>query len=120
MLLCIQTGKTMSDTHRMKFATDQFYFKTAEEMAKVFGELPDALSRTVDIAARCNVKIDRIPNALPEFKVPEGHTPGSYFEQRGPRRIRATCAASRERWRSKARCAIHWRNTRAACLSRSK
>jgi DNA polymerase-3 subunit alpha len=80
-LLCIQTGKTMSDTHRMKFATDQFYFKSAVEMAKVFGELPDALSRTVDVAARCNVKIDRIPNALPEFKVPEGHTPGSYFEQ---------------------------------------
>jgi DNA polymerase-3 subunit alpha len=81
VLLCIQTGKTMSDTHRMKFATDQFYFKSAAEMAKVFGELPDALSRTVDVAARCNVKIDRIPNALPEFKVPEGHTPGSYFEQ---------------------------------------
>jgi DNA polymerase-3 subunit alpha len=81
VLLCIQTGKTLSDTHRMKFATDQFYFKSAEEMAKVFGELPDALSRTVDVAARCNVKIDRIPNALPEFKVPEGHTPGSYFEQ---------------------------------------
>src|SRR6202008_262322 len=81
VLLCIQTGKTMSDTNRMKFATDQFYFKTAEEMAKVFRELPDALSRTVDIAARCNVKIERIPNALPEFKVPEGHTPGSYFER---------------------------------------
>src|SRR6266849_1407784 len=81
VLLCIQTGKTMSDTNRMKFATDQFYFKTAAEMAKVFGELPDALSRTVDIAARCNVKIERIPNALPEFKVPEDHTPGSYFEK---------------------------------------
>ncbi|MGB7234082.1 MAG: DNA polymerase III subunit alpha [Candidatus Acidiferrum sp.] len=81
VLLCIQTGKTMSDTHRMKFATDQFYFKTAAEMAKVFGELPDALSRTVDIAARCNVKIERIPNPFPEFTIPEGHTAGSYFEK---------------------------------------
>jgi DNA polymerase III subunit alpha len=81
VLLCIQTGKTMSDAHRMKFSTDQFYFKTAQEMAEVFRELPDALSRTLDIAARCSVKIDRIPNALPEFKVPEGHTAGSYFEQ---------------------------------------
>ncbi len=81
VLLCIQTGKTMSDTHRMKFATDQFYFKTAAEMAQVFGELPDALSRTVDIAARCNVKIERIPNPFPEFKVPEGHNAGSYFEK---------------------------------------
>jgi DNA polymerase III subunit alpha len=81
VLLCIQTGKTMSDTHRMKFATDQFYFKSAAEMAQVFGELPAALSRTVDIAARCNVKIERIPNPFPEFKVPEGHTAGSYFEK---------------------------------------
>jgi DNA polymerase-3 subunit alpha len=81
VLLCIQTGKTMSDTHRMKFATDQFYFKTAAEMAQVFGELPEALSRTVDIAARCNVKIERIPNPFPEFKVPEGHTSSSYFEK---------------------------------------
>jgi DNA polymerase III subunit alpha len=81
VLLCIQTGKTMSDAHRMKFATDQFYFKTAAEMAQVFGELPDALSRTVDIAARCNVKIERIPNPFPEFKIPEGHSAGSYFEK---------------------------------------
>jgi DNA polymerase-3 subunit alpha len=81
VLLCIQTGKTMSEPNRMKFPTDQFYFKSAAEMAQVFREVPDALSRTVDIAARCNVKIDRIPNALPEFKVPDGHTADSYFEK---------------------------------------
>jgi DNA polymerase III subunit alpha len=81
VLLCIQTGKTMSDAHRMKFQTDQFYFKSAAEMAKVFGELPDALSRTVDIAQRCNVKIERIPSPFPEFQVPAGHTAGSYFEK---------------------------------------
>jgi DNA polymerase III subunit alpha len=81
VLLCIQTGKTMSDTNRMKFATDQFYFKTAAEMAEVFRELPDALSRTVDIAARCNVKINRVSNPFPEFNVPEGYTAGSYFER---------------------------------------
>src|SRR6266700_2200612 len=80
VLLCIQTGKTMSDTNRMKFQTDQFYFKSAVEMAQVFGEIPEALSRTVDIASRCNVKIERIPNPCPEFKVPEGHTSASYFE----------------------------------------
>jgi DNA polymerase III subunit alpha len=81
VLLCIQTGKTMSDAQRMKFQTDQFYFKSAAEMAQVFGELPDALSRTVDIAQRCNVKIERIPSPFPEFKVPPGHTAGSYFEK---------------------------------------
>src|SRR5260221_6127437 len=80
-MLCMQTGKTMSDAHRMKFQTDQFYFKSAVEMAQVFGELPDALSRTVDIAHRCNVKIERIPSPFPEFQVPAGHTAGSYFEK---------------------------------------
>src|SRR6059036_3232315 len=70
VLLCIQTGKTMSDTHRMKFATDQFYFKSAAEIAQVFGEIPEALSRTVEIASRCNVKVERIPNPFPEFRVP--------------------------------------------------
>jgi DNA polymerase-3 subunit alpha len=81
VLMCIQTGKTMSDTQRMKFATDQFYFKTAEEMAQVFRELPDAVSRTVAIAERCNVKIQRVNNPFPDFKVPEGHTADSYFEK---------------------------------------
>jgi DNA polymerase III subunit alpha len=81
VLLCIQTGKTMSDGQRMKFATDQFYFKTAEEMAQVFGELPDALGRTVAIAERCNVKISRVSDPFPEFKVPESHTADSYFER---------------------------------------
>jgi DNA polymerase III subunit alpha len=81
VLMCIQTGKTMSDGQRMKFATDQFYFKTAEEMRQVFGELPDALTRTLAIAERCNVKIQRVSDPFPEFKVPEGHTTDSYFEK---------------------------------------
>ncbi|MGB0036787.1 MAG: DNA polymerase III subunit alpha [Candidatus Acidiferrales bacterium] len=81
VLLCIQTGKTMGDAQRMRFPTDQFYFKTATEMAEVFRELPDALDRTVAIAERCNVKILPVGNPFPEFKVPEGHTADSYFEK---------------------------------------
>ena len=81
VLLCIQTGKTMSDPQRMRFATDQFYFKTAEEMAQVFRELPDALERTAAIAERCNVRIEPVRNSFPEFQVPEGHTLDSYFER---------------------------------------
>lgn len=81
VLLCIQTGKTMSDERRMKFQTDQFYFKTATEMAKIFGEVPESLSRTVDIASRCNVKIEKIPNPFPEFKIPGGYDSASYFEK---------------------------------------
>jgi DNA polymerase III subunit alpha len=81
VLLCIQTGKTMSDSSRMKFQTDQFYFKTAAEMAEVFGEVPEALDRTLAIAERCNLKIQRMTDPFPEFKVPEGHTADSYFER---------------------------------------
>jgi len=81
ILLCIQTGKTTSDSSRMKFQTDQFYFKTAQEMAEVFRDLPDALERTVVIAERCNVKIQRVSDPFPEFKVPDGYTADSYFEK---------------------------------------
>ncbi|HXZ11955.1 MAG TPA: DNA polymerase III subunit alpha [Candidatus Sulfotelmatobacter sp.] len=81
VLMCIQTGKTMSDSQRMKFATDQFYFKTAQEMAQVFRELPEVVERTVAIADRCNVKIQRVSNPFPEFRVPEGYTTDSYFEK---------------------------------------
>ncbi len=81
VLLCIQTGKTMSDTQRMRFATDQFYFKSAQEMAHVFGDLPEALMRTVTIAERCNLKISRVKNPFPEFQLPQGMTLDNYFER---------------------------------------
>jgi DNA polymerase-3 subunit alpha len=81
VLLCIQTGKTMSDPHRMKFATDQFYFKTAKEMAAVFSEIPEALERTWAIAERCNVRIEQVLSPFPEFRVPDGETADSYFER---------------------------------------
>jgi DNA polymerase-3 subunit alpha len=81
VLLCIQTGTTMSDGQRMKFATDQFFFKTAKQMAEVFGEIPEVLERTLDVASRCNVKIEAVRNSFPEFRVPEGHTLDSYFER---------------------------------------
>src|SRR6202162_386163 len=81
VLMCIQTGKTMSDPERMRFATDQFYFKTAQEMAQVFGELPEALERTATIAERCNLRIEAVKNSFPDFKIPEGHTLDTYFER---------------------------------------
>jgi DNA polymerase-3 subunit alpha len=83
VLMCIQTGKSMSDVNRMKFATDQFYFKTAEEMARVFRELPDAVARTVTIAERCRVKIQRVDHrsVSGEFQVPESHTATFIFRK---------------------------------------
>src|SRR5258707_15804651 len=81
--MCNQSGKTKNDELRMKFPSFFFKQKTAYEMFGIFREIPEALQRTVDIASRCNVKIDRIPNPFPEFKVPDGHTAGSYFEKVG-------------------------------------
>ena len=79
VLLCIQTGKTVNDPNRMKFYTDQFYFKSHEEMSRVFGDYPELLTRTGEIAARCNVELQPIDNPFPEFDVPPGFTADTYF-----------------------------------------
>src|ERR1700761_3430362 len=79
ILLCIQTGKTMSDPNRMRFSTPEFYVKTRAEMMTRFGEVEDALDRTWDIAQRCQVKLEKVKDPFPRFEVPEGHTPDTYF-----------------------------------------
>ncbi len=82
VLVCIQTGKTMSDTNRMKFRTNEFYFKTYEEMAAVFGnDVPEALSRTLEIAERCNLHLETKEHVFPHFEVPAGDSPDSFFEK---------------------------------------
>jgi DNA polymerase-3 subunit alpha len=81
VLMCIQTGKTLSDSSRMKFATDQFYFKTYEEMAAIFGEVSEALHRTVEIAERCNLHLEKKQHVFPHFEVPAGETLDTFFEK---------------------------------------
>ena len=80
ILLCIGTGKTVNDTERLKYHGDQFYLKTAEEMAQVFGDFPEAMANTVRIAERCNVDLSGTVNHLPNFDVPAGFTLDDYFE----------------------------------------
>ena len=80
ILLCIGTGKTVNDTERLKYHGDQFYLKTAEEMAQVFGDFPEAMANTVRIADRCNVDLSGTVNHLPNFDVPAGFTLDDYFE----------------------------------------
>ncbi len=80
ILLCIQTGKTMSDPSRLRWPTPDFYLKSRAEMMQLFGEIEDALDRTWEIAQRCQVRLDRIREPFPKFEVPEGHTTDSYFE----------------------------------------
>jgi len=78
-LLCIQTGKTVKDTNRMKFSSETFYVKTPEEMKKSFAHVPEAISNTIAIAERCNLEIETGKYHLPHFPVPEGTTRESYM-----------------------------------------
>ena len=80
ILLCIQTGRTMSDASRLKFWTPEFYLKSRSEMLALFGEVEDALDRTAEIAERCQVSLDKIKEPFPRFEVPEHQTTDSYFE----------------------------------------
>ncbi|MBC7348044.1 MAG: PHP domain-containing protein, partial [Clostridia bacterium] len=81
VLLCIQTGKTLEDTKRLEFPTQEFYFKTGEEMAALFRELPQAISNTRAIAERCQVELPFGRLHLPHYPVPDGQTPESYLRQ---------------------------------------
>ena len=81
ILLCIGTGKTVNDAQRLRYTGDQFFLKTADQMAAVFKDYPEALRNTVLVAERCNVTIPKGQNHLPSFAVPEGTSLDQYFEQ---------------------------------------
>ena len=100
VLLCIQMGKMVSDPNRMKFGSDQFYFKSAEEMLQVFRALPEAVQRTLEIAERCHLKLPREEHPFPHFAVPDGYALESYFEkmaQEGFEERRAHLSAQAQR-----------------------
>jgi DNA polymerase III subunit alpha len=81
VLLCVQTAGSMNDPKRFKFATDQFYVKSSDEMAHLFRHIPSVVSRTMEVAERCNLKLSKVDNPFPEFAVPPGHSIDSYFEE---------------------------------------
>ena len=78
-LLCIQTGKTLADTSRMRFSSQEFYLKSEQEMLILFGEHPEILENTVKIAERCQVDFHFGETHLPDFQVPEGVTLDDYL-----------------------------------------
>jgi DNA polymerase-3 subunit alpha len=81
ILLCIGTGKTVHDAQRLRYHGDQFFLKTADQMAAVFDDHPGALKNTMLIAERCNVTIPKGQNHLPSFSVPDGSSLDRYFEE---------------------------------------
>ena len=79
ILMCIQTGKTMSDPARMHWDHPDFYVKSRDEMMKLFGELEDAVNRPWEIAQRCQVKLEKVKQPFPKFDVPAEHSIDTYF-----------------------------------------
>ncbi|HXL45378.1 MAG TPA: DNA polymerase III subunit alpha, partial [Candidatus Binatia bacterium] len=80
-LLCIQTGTNLQDTGRFRFSTREFYIKSAEEMARVFADLPEACRNTLAVAERCNLTLDFNQFHLPRYVVPSEHTLDSYLHE---------------------------------------
>ena len=81
-LLCIQTGKVVTDVDRMRYETDQIYFKSPEEMQELFASHPTAIENTIKIAERCNLEIELGHLLLPAFPIPDKtKTPDQYLEE---------------------------------------
>jgi len=80
-LLCIQTGTNLHDPSRFRFSTQEFYIKSAEEMARVFADLPEACRNTLAVAERCNLTLDFGEFHLPRYVVPDEHTLDSYLHE---------------------------------------
>ena len=80
-LLCIQSGDTLSNPNRWRFETDQFFFQSPDEVAQVFGHVPDAMARTVEISDRCNVSMDLDRILLPAFPTPDGRDAFEYLAE---------------------------------------
>src|SRR5690606_30325163 len=78
--VCIRDSATLDDPRRARRYSDQQYLKSAEEMAELFSDLPEALANTVEIARRCNLDITLGKNFLPEFPIPTGQTIEEFIE----------------------------------------
>jgi len=79
ILLCIQTGKKVTDENRMRYDGGQYYLKSPEEMAELFPYVPQALENTCKIAERCNVEIEFGVTKVPHFEVPQGFDSWTYL-----------------------------------------
>ena len=80
VLMCIQTGKTIDDTNRRRYPSDQFYLKSPEEMWDIFSYIPEALENTIKIADQCEFDYKFHESKLPKFPLPEGVEPYEYLK----------------------------------------
>ena len=82
ILLCIQTNHTVEDTDGMEFGSEEFYYKTEEEMRALFPNIPEAADNTVKIARRCNVEFEFGKTKLPRFDTPDGSDNREFFRRK--------------------------------------
>ncbi|MFA5257597.1 MAG: DNA polymerase III subunit alpha [Opitutales bacterium] len=75
-MLCIQTGSRRIDEKRFRFPAQQFYMKSRDEMSAIYGEIPECMDNTVDVASMCDVKLPFGENHYPVFQMPAGYAPG--------------------------------------------
>ena len=81
-LLCIQTGKTLDETNRLKLESQEFYLKSPEEMRELFADTPEAISNTIQIAEKCNVEFDFHTYHFPKFQAPDQKDLAVYLEEK--------------------------------------
>jgi DNA polymerase-3 subunit alpha len=81
VLLCIQTGKTINETRRLKFRTDEFYFRSPQEMISLFSHYPEAIKNTLEVTEKCNLSIELGKFHLPHFPIPNGYNAESYLRK---------------------------------------
>jgi DNA polymerase-3 subunit alpha len=81
VLLCLQTGKTLQESDRMRFSSEEFYFKSPQEMGDLFREVPEAVAHTMEIAEACNLELKFDEKHIPKVSVPTGESLSSYLEK---------------------------------------
>jgi len=81
VLLCVQTNKKVTDQDRIRFGSNEFYFKSSAEMIELFNETPEAIQNTAKIAAECNFEFPASRHFLPQYKPPKGVSLEEHFEQ---------------------------------------
>ena len=101
VLLCIQTGKKLSDKDRMRFTGDQFYFRSEDEMKEALPDFHDAIGFTQVIADRCHAEIDFSGRHLPEFISPDGKTNKDYLRELCDAGLEYRYGADKEKYRER-------------------
>jgi DNA polymerase III subunit alpha len=125
VLLAVQTGTTLRDPNRMRMGDNSYYLRTPEEMARIFSEVPEAVSNTQLIADRCSIDLERKSYHLPLFEVPDGFTSETYLRHLCEEGLSAaTVSASKTRrsatgWNTSWASSTRWGSTPTSSSSQT-